>query len=86
MTNGGLLWYQQFNNLQYVTTASFIITTYAQTLLKSHQTMRCPAAQVQPQELITFVQNQVCTYFLILENELKDLNCILYDILGDIFF
>ncbi|KAL8050186.1 hypothetical protein ABFX02_06G066600 [Erythranthe guttata] len=58
-TNGGLLWFQEWNNLQYVTTASFIITTYADILNAAKTTIQCPGGTVGPQDLITFAKSQV---------------------------
>ncbi|XP_071934489.1 endoglucanase 14-like [Coffea arabica] len=58
-TSEGLLWFDFWNNLQYVTTAAFTISTYADTLARAQTTLQCPAASVTRDELITFVQSQV---------------------------
>ncbi|CAN4095770.1 unnamed protein product [Withania somnifera] len=58
-TNGGLLWWQPWNNLQYVTTATFVITSYADTLSATKDSLRCTSGNVEPLELITFVKSQV---------------------------
>ncbi|KAM3236040.1 hypothetical protein P3L10_016077 [Capsicum annuum] len=54
-TNGGLLWWQPWNNLQYVTTATFVITSYADTLSSTKNSLKCATGNVEPLELITFV-------------------------------
>lgn len=58
-TNGGLLWFDQWNNLQYVTSASFIITAYADTLAATRNTLQCAGGKVGPGELIGFARSQV---------------------------
>ncbi|KAK3042877.1 hypothetical protein RJ639_001150 [Escallonia herrerae] len=58
-TSAGLLWWQGFNNLQYVTTAAFVTTTYADTLTATKKTLQCPGGSVKPEDLITFVKSQV---------------------------
>ncbi|CDP14001.1 unnamed protein product [Coffea canephora] len=58
-TSEGLLWFDFWNNLQYVTTAAFTISTYADSLARAQTTLQCPAASVTPDKLITFVQSQV---------------------------
>ncbi|KAK3042101.1 hypothetical protein RJ639_001803 [Escallonia herrerae] len=58
-TSAGLLWWQGFNNLQYVTTAAFVTTTYADSLTATRKTLQCPGGSVKPEDLITFVKSQV---------------------------
>ncbi|KAF3660776.1 Endoglucanase 15 [Capsicum annuum] len=58
-TNGGLLWWQPWNNLQYVTTATFVIASYADTLSATKNYLQCTSGNVKPWELITFVKSQV---------------------------
>ncbi|KAI3458531.1 hypothetical protein Pfo_015194 [Paulownia fortunei] len=41
-TSGGLLWFQEWNNLQYVTSATFIITAYADSLAATKGILQCP--------------------------------------------
>ncbi|CAI9117979.1 OLC1v1019475C1 [Oldenlandia corymbosa var. corymbosa] len=59
MTPGGLLWYHESNNLQYTTSASFIITAYAKALLNATSTIECRGVEVTPEELVDFVKSQV---------------------------
>lgn len=58
-TSAGLLWWQNWNNAQYVTAALFVATTYADTLTVTKRTMECLTGPTKPEELITFVKSQV---------------------------
>ncbi|XP_016493625.1 endoglucanase 12-like [Nicotiana tabacum] len=58
-TNGGLLWWQPWNNLQYVTAATFVITSYADTLFATKNSLQCATGTVESSNLITFVKSQV---------------------------
>ncbi|KAK6145521.1 hypothetical protein DH2020_022341 [Rehmannia glutinosa] len=58
-TNGGLLWFLEWANLQYVTSASFIITAYADFLANTNTTIQCANGAVGPQDLIDFAKSQV---------------------------
>ncbi|KAL3521226.1 hypothetical protein ACH5RR_019375 [Cinchona calisaya] len=58
-TGGELLWWSYWNNLQYVTSALFGITTYADILTSTHNSLQCPAGSVTPHDLIRFAQTQV---------------------------
>ncbi|XP_060212969.1 endoglucanase 12-like [Lycium barbarum] len=58
-SSGGLLWWQRWNNLQYVTTATFVITSYADTLSATKNSLQCTSGKVEPLQLITFVKSQV---------------------------
>ncbi|KAK4489278.1 hypothetical protein RD792_005075 [Penstemon davidsonii] len=58
-TNGGLIWFNEWNNLQYVTSALFIIAAYSDILAATNNKIQCAGGAVEPQELIHFVQSQV---------------------------
>ncbi|KAH6787327.1 glycosyl hydrolase 9B10 [Perilla frutescens var. hirtella] len=58
-TNGGVLWFLEWSNLQYVTSASFLITTYADILAKTKTSLQCPKGTVGPRDLLTFAKSQV---------------------------
>ncbi|KAI3470893.1 hypothetical protein Pfo_027556 [Paulownia fortunei] len=58
-TSGGLLWFLEWSNLQYVTSASFIITAYADVLANTRSTIQCASGAVGPQDLISFAKSQV---------------------------
>ncbi|KAK6145518.1 hypothetical protein DH2020_022338 [Rehmannia glutinosa] len=57
-TNGGLLWFLQGNN-QYVTSATFLITAYADFLARNKKTIQCLFGVVGSQDLINFARSQV---------------------------
>ncbi|KAI4365274.1 hypothetical protein MLD38_021271 [Melastoma candidum] len=57
-TPGGLLWFQEWNNLQYTGTAAFIAAVYAQYLTSKHASIQCPGGIVQPPDLAALVQSQ----------------------------
>ncbi|XP_047942976.1 endoglucanase 13-like [Salvia hispanica] len=58
-SNGGLLWFLPWSNLQYVTSATFLITTYADVLAKTKTTIQCPGGNVGPNDLLGFARSQV---------------------------
>ncbi|XP_057804621.1 endoglucanase 13-like [Salvia miltiorrhiza] len=58
-SNGGLLWFLPWSNLQYVTSASFLITTYADILSKTNTTIQCSGGAAGPGELLAFARSQV---------------------------
>ncbi|KAL6503765.1 hypothetical protein OROGR_025688 [Orobanche gracilis] len=59
-TDGGLLWFMEWDNLQYVTAASFLITAYADFLAKTMSVIRCSGgAAIGPHDLIDFAKSQV---------------------------
>ncbi|KAK9273906.1 hypothetical protein L1049_018718 [Liquidambar formosana] len=58
-TPGGLLWWQPWNNLQYTTAATFVVTVYSDFLAAAKASIKCPGGVVQPSDLIAFVQTQV---------------------------
>lgn len=57
-TPGGMLFYMGQLNLQYVTTASFLLTNYARYLATARQTVNCGGRQVTPAELFSVAQQQ----------------------------
>ncbi|KAL0317064.1 UNVERIFIED_CONTAM: Endoglucanase 12 [Sesamum angustifolium] len=58
-TDAGLLWFNSWNNLQYVTSATFIIAAYADILTATSNTLQCAKGAVRPEELIAFARSQV---------------------------
>ncbi|KAG0503534.1 hypothetical protein HPP92_003606 [Vanilla planifolia] len=58
-TPGGLLFRQRWNNLQFVTSASFLLTVYSDYLLSSGQNARCSSGTAAPSELFDFAKSQV---------------------------
>ncbi|KAH0987552.1 hypothetical protein GBA52_014729 [Prunus armeniaca] len=58
-TPGGLLYIRQWNNMQYVSNAAFLLTTYSDYLQATHQNLTCDKGRVGPQELLSFAKSQV---------------------------
>ncbi|XP_028777232.1 endoglucanase 11-like [Neltuma alba] len=59
LTPGGLLYVRQWNNMQYVSTASFLLTVYSDHLRAAGQRLHCDKGQVSPQEILAFAKSQV---------------------------
>ncbi|KAI4364967.1 hypothetical protein MLD38_020998 [Melastoma candidum] len=58
-TPGGLIFRQSWNNMQFVTSASFLATVYSDYLSSSRKTLKCDSSDVKPSELLSFAQSQV---------------------------
>ncbi|KNA16888.1 hypothetical protein SOVF_085040 [Spinacia oleracea] len=58
-TSGGLLWFNEWDNLQYTTAASLAITVYADYLSATGKSLKCPSALVNPSQLIAVARSQV---------------------------
>uniref|UniRef100_A0A803M3V3 Endoglucanase n=1 Tax=Chenopodium quinoa TaxID=63459 RepID=A0A803M3V3_CHEQI len=58
-TSGGLLWFNEWNNLQYTISASLAITVYADYLSTMGKSLTCSSSLVNPPELIAFARSQV---------------------------
>lgn len=58
-TTGGLLFRQRWNNLQFVTSASFLMTVYSDYLASSGRSLRCASGNVSPSALLSFAKSQV---------------------------
>ena len=58
-TPGGLLYVRQWNNMQYVASASFLLTVYSDHLLATDQKLKCPKGEVGPHDLFAFAKSQV---------------------------
>nr|GMD01591.1 endoglucanase 6-like [Ipomoea batatas] len=59
LTPGGLIYHQGWNNLQFVTSASFLLTVYSDYLSSSRKYLKCNSGYVPPSALISFAQSQV---------------------------
>ncbi|XP_073055584.1 endoglucanase 6-like [Primulina eburnea] len=57
-TPGGLLFRQRWNNMQFVTGASFLITVYSDYLSSAGQSLKCASGNVSPTELLSFAKSQ----------------------------
>ncbi|KAK3003370.1 hypothetical protein RJ639_018293 [Escallonia herrerae] len=60
MTPGGLLYLHEWNNLQYVTSAAFLHAVYSDYLSIAKAVLKCPDAQLQPQDVLKFAKSQAC--------------------------
>ncbi|CAI9094296.1 OLC1v1030011C1 [Oldenlandia corymbosa var. corymbosa] len=58
-TPGGLIFRQSWNNLQFVTSASFLMTVYSDYLSSAHKSLKCASGYVSPAELLSFAKSQV---------------------------
>ncbi|TQE01777.1 hypothetical protein C1H46_012577 [Malus baccata] len=58
-TPGGLIYRQRWNNMQFVTSSSFLITVYSDYLTSSRRTLKCASGNVAPNELLSFAKSQV---------------------------
>ncbi|KAJ7514066.1 hypothetical protein O6H91_23G025200 [Diphasiastrum complanatum] len=59
-TPGGLMYVRAWNNMQYVTSASFLLTVYSDYLTSSRQQLQCSGSYgVDPSELLSLAQSQV---------------------------
>ncbi|GLT78106.1 hypothetical protein SLA2020_496520 [Shorea laevis] len=58
-TPGGLIFRQRWNNMQFVTSASFLATVYSDYLTSAGRNLGCSAGRVAPSELLGFAKSQV---------------------------
>ncbi|KAJ8770032.1 hypothetical protein K2173_009779 [Erythroxylum novogranatense] len=57
-TPGGLMYVREWNNLQYVSAAAFLLAVYSDYMSDAKSKLTCPEGQFQPQELLNFAQSQ----------------------------
>ncbi|KAK6947906.1 Carbohydrate binding domain CBM49 [Dillenia turbinata] len=58
-TPGGLMFRQRWNNMQFVTSASFLLTVYSDYLSSAAKNVQCSAGQASPNDLFSFAKSQV---------------------------
>ncbi|GLJ22258.1 hypothetical protein SUGI_0418570 [Cryptomeria japonica] len=58
-TPGGLLHWQKWNNIHFVTTASFLLTVYSDYLSSAGKNLQCPYGNAMPSELLAMAKSQV---------------------------
>ncbi|GAU32614.1 hypothetical protein TSUD_71620 [Trifolium subterraneum] len=63
-TPGGLIYRQRWNNLQFVTSASFLATVYSDYLVSSGRNLRCDSGNVPSSELLSFAKSQANPSFV----------------------
>lgn len=57
-TQGGLIYVHEWNNMQYASSAAFLLAVYSNYLSAAKAQLNCPEGQIQPQELLNFVKSQ----------------------------
>ncbi|KAL5983073.1 hypothetical protein ACLOJK_017153 [Asimina triloba] len=58
MTPGGLLFVDDWNNMQYVSSAAFLLTIYSGYLSKANAQLACPEGKFPSSQLLEFAQSQ----------------------------
>ncbi|KAG6782880.1 hypothetical protein POTOM_012305 [Populus tomentosa] len=58
-TPGGLIYLQRWNNMQFVTSASFLASVYSDYLVSAGRNLNCAAGNVAPSQLLTLAKSQV---------------------------
>lgn len=58
---GGLLFKMNDSNMQYVTSTSFLLVTYAKYLTTARRVVNCGGAIITPKKLRAFAKNQART-------------------------
>lgn len=58
-TPRGLLYIRQWNNMQYVSTAAFLLTVYSDHLRRTNNKLSCPSGEVGPQQMLDFAKGQI---------------------------
>lgn len=58
-TPGGLIFRQRWNNMQFVTSASFLLTVYSDYLASASKSLTCGNAPVSPPQLLASAKSQV---------------------------
>ncbi|KAL0918412.1 hypothetical protein M5K25_010419 [Dendrobium thyrsiflorum] len=58
MTPGGLLYFDEWNNMQYVSSSAFLMAVYADYLSPTNSYLNCPEGQVTPHQIFQFAQSQ----------------------------
>lgn len=64
-TPGGLIFRQRWNNMQFVTSASFLATVYSDYLTSAGKTLKCASGNVASSELLSFAKSQVIWQYLL---------------------
>ncbi|KAH7546778.1 hypothetical protein FEM48_Zijuj01G0237400 [Ziziphus jujuba var. spinosa] len=58
-TPAGLLFIRQWNNMQYVSNAAFLLTVYSDFLKSTNQMLDCPKEFVDPDRIFSFAKSQI---------------------------
>ncbi|CAH8354123.1 unnamed protein product [Eruca vesicaria subsp. sativa] len=57
-TQGGLLWFLPWANLQYTTSASFVLSVYSKYLKSADASIKCPGGNLQASDLLNVARDQ----------------------------
>ena len=57
--SGGLLYWQKWNNMHFVTSASFLLIVYSDYLTSAGKQLQCPSGEVDPSQLLALAKSQV---------------------------
>jgi len=58
-TPGGLLYFLPWNNLQYTTAATFVLSAYSKYLTDAKASIQCPNGALQASDLLDLARSQV---------------------------
>ncbi|KAL9241877.1 hypothetical protein vseg_015937 [Gypsophila vaccaria] len=58
-TAGGLLYVRQWNNMQYVSSATFLLSIYSDFLRTTNEVLHCPKGVITDEEILAFAKSQV---------------------------
>ncbi|XP_021852458.1 endoglucanase 5 [Spinacia oleracea] len=58
LTPGGLVYVRQWNNMQYASSAAFLLAVYSDYLSQAKAVVNCPEGTAQPQDLFNFAKSQ----------------------------
>lgn len=58
-TPGGVLYIRPWNNMQYVSTAAFLLSVYSDYLQNSNQILKCHEKMVSHEEVLNFAKSQI---------------------------
>lgn len=64
INEGGLLFKMSDGNMQYVTSTSFLLLTYAKYLTSADKVVNCGGATITPTSLRSIARKQVITIYL----------------------
>ena len=58
------MYLHEWNNMQYASSAAFLLAVYSDYLTAENVVLKCPDAQIQPFELLNFAKSQVLKFFM----------------------
>ncbi|GAB4842799.1 hypothetical protein Ancab_012777 [Ancistrocladus abbreviatus] len=58
LTPGGLVYVREWNNLQYASSAAFLLAVYSEYLASAKAILKCPGGSMKSQDLLTFAKSQ----------------------------